>query len=72
MKELTGEQKFMKDQVEGFKDFVLDSMDEGIHEDFEDHYVFLAACLETYATICSSDDDFSFNDIKKMTQPTRQ
>ena len=52
---LTNEQKFMKDQTVAFQDFVLDSMDDGIHEDFEDHFAFLAACMETFIDMNADD-----------------
>ena len=39
---------FISDLIEGFKDFVLDSMAEGMHAEFEDHHCFLKACFETW------------------------
>lgn len=39
---------FMMKLVDEFKDFVSDSFDEGLHEDFEDHMEFMSACLETF------------------------
>lgn len=35
--------------VDEFKDFVSDSFDEGLHEDFEDALSFVSACLEIFA-----------------------
>lgn len=37
--------------VDEFKDFVSESFDEGLHEGFEDHLVFLDACLSTFIEI---------------------
>lgn len=55
MKELSpldaAKKVFMMKLVDEFKDFVSDSIDEGLHEDFEDHLVFLEACLSTFIEI---------------------
>lgn len=37
--------------IDEFKDFVSDSMDEGLHENFEDHMTFISACLDTFIEI---------------------
>lgn len=42
---------FMMKLVDEFKDFVSESMDEGLAEDFEDHLVFLEAALSTFIEI---------------------
>lgn len=39
---------FMEKVLEDFADFVVESMAEGHHEDFEDYFEFLKAALETY------------------------
>ena len=31
-----------------FEDFVSDAMEDNMHEDFEDHFVFLKAMLEVF------------------------
>lgn len=48
--------KFMADQIEAFKDFVLDSIAEGHHENFSDHLQFLRASMETFIDINDVDD----------------
>lgn len=55
-KQLTSEQKFMTDVCEGFKDYVLDAMEQDIHLDFEDHLVFLQAAFEMYVGILDDDE----------------
>jgi hypothetical protein len=42
---------FLMKLVDEFKDFVADSFDEGLHEDFEDHMEFMQACLTTFIEI---------------------
>lgn len=49
MDPITAEKKVsMMRLVDEFKDFVSDSIDEGMHEDFDDHMVFLEACMGTF------------------------
>jgi len=45
------EAKFMEDLIEVLKDFVLDSVAEGHHEEFSDHNDFLKSALETFINI---------------------
>jgi hypothetical protein len=42
------EKKHMVELLDKFKAFVLDSMSEHMHHDFDDHYDFLRAALECY------------------------
>jgi hypothetical protein len=42
------EKEFMSSLMQKFTQFVNDSMDQGVHKDFNDHYDFLAASLETF------------------------
>lgn len=57
MKPLDAAKKvFMLKLVDEFKDFVSDSMDEGFHEDFEDHMQFLEACLSTFIEIKNDEE----------------
>lgn len=44
----SSEISFMEDTLQDFADFVIESMAEGHHENFEDHFEFLKAALETY------------------------
>jgi hypothetical protein len=37
--------------VDEFKDFVSDMIDDGLHEDFDDHMNFLEACMGTFIEI---------------------
>jgi len=39
---------FMEKEISSFADFVVESMGEGHHESFEDHYEFMKAALEAY------------------------
>lgn len=47
-KKLESEKKFIIGELDGFKDFVLDTMEQGIHDEYEDHFEFLKDCLATY------------------------
>jgi len=42
------EKKFIGELIGQFKIFVSDSMEDGIHKDFDDHEDFLRAALETF------------------------
>lgn len=42
--------------VDEFKDFVSDSMDEGMHNDFSDHMSFLAACMNTFIEMKNAEE----------------
>jgi hypothetical protein len=48
---MTQEQKFMYGLLDDFRAFVIDSMGDGLHEEFADHHAFLAAALETFEGI---------------------
>lgn len=48
---------FMESRLQDFADFVIDSMAEGHHENFDDHFAFMKAALEEY--IESEIEDFS-------------
>ena len=39
---------FMERTLQDFGDFVIESMSEGHHENFEDHFEFIKASLEVY------------------------
>lgn len=41
--------------VDEFKDFVSDSMDEGMHKEFDDHMEFLKAALYTFIEMKESE-----------------
>ena len=49
--EFKKEEEFMSGLVDGFKDFVLDSMAEGMHREFDDHHDFLKVCFYTWRDI---------------------
>jgi hypothetical protein len=42
------EKEFMLKLVDKFKDFVSDSMDEGMHKHYDDHMSFLNDCLQSF------------------------
>jgi hypothetical protein len=46
--ELTQEQKFMYGLLDEFRAFVIDSMADNMHEDFDDHLTFIKASLESF------------------------
>lgn len=52
VKELTAEQArlkiFAKGLVNEFQDFVSDSIEESLHENFEDHFDFIEACMSIF------------------------
>lgn len=52
---MTQEQKFMTGLLEEFKDFVIDSMADGQHLEFEDHHDFLKACMATWIDMLDAD-----------------
>lgn len=49
------EQAAMSAQIDDFKAFVIDSMQQGIHKDFADSAAFLAASMETWIDLNSED-----------------
>ena len=49
--EAKAKQQHMADLIEGFKDFVLDSMAENMHEEFDDHFDFLQMSFDTWIDI---------------------
>lgn len=49
--EFKREEKFVTDLVESFKDFVLDSMAEGMHKDFGCHFDFVKTSFDTWLEI---------------------
>ncbi len=63
MTKLTSEQKFIADLCEGFKDHVLDAMEQGIHLNFEDHILFLRAAMDVYADVLDCDDEAEASNI---------
>jgi hypothetical protein len=52
---------YMMHLVGLFKDYVSDAMNDGHHEEFEDHMDFLAACMTTFI------DDMAEEEIKTET-----
>jgi hypothetical protein len=42
---------FMARLIDEFKDFVADAIDEGYHDEFDDHFDFLKMCLQTFADL---------------------
>ena len=47
-KKLLEKKRFMMNLIGEFEDFVSDAMEDNMHEDFEDHFVFLKAMLEVF------------------------
>ena len=43
--------KFMQAYVNDFKSFVMDAIEDGIAYEYDDHNVFLKACLEAFIDI---------------------
>jgi hypothetical protein len=39
---------FMENQLKDFTDFVIESMGQGHHENFKDHFEFMKASMEVY------------------------
>lgn len=48
------EKMFVADIVDDFKKFVMASMDEGHHKNFDDHIEFLATCFEQWEQLETS------------------
>lgn len=48
LSELVAKKQRMADMVDHFKAFVLDAMDDGMHEEFDDHFEFLQRALATF------------------------
>ena len=42
---------FVKNLIDEFRCFVADSMEDGMHDDFDDHYNFLQAAMETFCQV---------------------
>lgn len=56
---VTKEQAFIADLVNQFQDFVMDSMQDGMHEEFDDHYKFLKAAMKTFCNIHEDMNDLA-------------
>ena len=52
---LAAETRFMENKITDFKDFVLDSMTQEIHLDFDDHFEFLKKVMELWIELETND-----------------
>ena len=48
MKSTISEEVFMNKLLNDFRGYVLDSMSDGMHKEFDDHFLFLKGCLEGF------------------------
>jgi len=57
MNDLKEKKIFIQDWLRKFEAFVMESMDEWHHRNFDDHHEFMKAAMEAYVTAMESEEN---------------